>query len=187
MNFKITLISTILLTFFIPVNTYAQELPRDPQTGKVVFTDVVEFEGENQEELFSKAKSWIVKTLKSGDNMVELSGNNTDEIVGTGNLDFSSEDIMLSYKEVLNFKFIVKCKDGRIKYSIENLQLFYTYNTNTSTRLENIQPLYPVKDGKEKKKLDQQREIEINTAVLKNINALIEDFIRYMNTEESDW
>jgi Domain of unknown function (DUF4468) with TBP-like fold len=82
MRFKLI---TLIIIFAFISNAMAQ-LPIDEETGKVIFTDVVRLEGMTNDEIFEKAKLWVVSTLKSGDNMVELDGTNSDKIIGTGNI-----------------------------------------------------------------------------------------------------
>ncbi|MEO1054355.1 MAG: DUF4468 domain-containing protein, partial [Bacteroidota bacterium] len=79
-------IRTIIVLLVLPSITYCQSgLPRD-EHDRVVFTEVVKVELLSKNEIYKKAKLWIVSTLKSGDNMVELDGTSSDQIIGTGNL-----------------------------------------------------------------------------------------------------
>ena len=181
---------TLILTVVFSLSVNAQ-LPIDSETGKVIFSNVIHLDDMTKEEINKKAKSWIVTTLKSGDNMVELSGTNSDQVVGTGNIDLSNDEIDYSTNETLNFKFIVKCKDGKLKYSIENFNLsFLTGGIAPSlktTCLENIEPFAPLKKNGQKKKFDIERENQIQTVVRKKIELLINDFISYMKKTEEDW
>lgn len=110
MKFKLV---TLLLFCAFASHAIAQ-LPKDEKTGKVAFTNVVQLEEMSKDEIYQKAKMWVVSTLKSGDNMVELSGSNSDQIVATGNIKLQLEkEDMKEYKITegfMNFKFIVFVK-----------------------------------------------------------------------------
>ena len=135
-----------------------------------------------KDEIYKKAKTWVVTTLKSGDNMVELEGSNSDQIVGTGNIAFPEEAIKQFRNESLNFKFIVKCKDNRLKYSVENFTLYL--NVASRSSLEKVND-YSGSIGKRKQEVF---ETEVKTASKKIIEELIQDFIMFMKSEQNeDW
>lgn len=183
-----------LLIIYLFVSNVKAQLPIDEKTGKVIFTDVVQLEGMTKDEIYKKAKMWVVSTLKSGDNMVELDGTNSDQIVATGNLVLNIAPEMLGTKlyfhineGFLNFKFLVFCKDGRMKYKVMNFNLAYTKSTPSepeiNTSLENLDCCGYSK-GRQNKFEDYSK-----TAVVSNINALIDDFIKNMRAkdEEEEW
>ena len=166
------------------------QLPKNSETGLVVFEDVVQLPGLSQEEIFGKAKSWILATLKSGDNMTEMSDDNFKKIVSTGTISIDSLRMpylgkKYSQETLLNFKFIVFCKEGRLKYSIENFNLYFQYyNEWTETNLESI------KGRKEwSKKMDTKFNGYVEERVLKAINKLIDHFNYSLNKkeEEDNW
>ncbi|WP_289056161.1 DUF4468 domain-containing protein [Carboxylicivirga marina] len=178
------LIFLLVISFSIPALGQNYELPID-ETGKVVFTDVIPLEEMSKVDIYKKAKMWIVSTLKSGDNMVELDGTNSDKIIGTGNIIIPEEEIFSSHHESLNFKFIVMCKDNRLKYSVENFTLHLTmFNYNSVTSIEAIRDY----KGTIGKKRQIQFESEVKAAVKKNIELLVNEFVIHMNkTENDDW
>lgn len=117
------------------------QLPIDPETGKIQFSGVIELPNQSQEKIHKKAKMWITSTLKSGDNMIELNDANINQLTGTGNILLDS--LVTECKKcfaknaVLNFKFIVFCKDNKFKYSVENFIL--AYEVGLSPRTEYIE------------------------------------------------
>ncbi len=96
---------------FCPLFINAQ-IPID-ESGKAVYTDVVEVSNLTAKQIYDKAKFWMVFTLKSGDNMVELSAENSDRIIGTRNIQLEDIPMINEYgksKETyVNFKFIIFC------------------------------------------------------------------------------
>lgn len=166
------------------------QLPVNEETGKVVFTDVVQADGMTKEQIYEKAKMWIVSTLKSGDNMVELDGTNSSKIVGTGNLIIPKVEIneKMNYhvfrNYVLNFKFIVFCKDNKYKYSVENFHLtFNNVNSTFTTGLEKV-----IETGHFGKKKQVLFESAVKETAKEYIDKLIQELKSYMNKKsEDDW
>jgi len=174
----------------------AQQLPINDK-GEVEYTEVVSVDGSLKKQLFDKAKFWIVSTLKSGDNMVELGGDNSDQIVGTGNLileniktgwDWNNlDEVNNAY---VNFKFIIFCKEGRYKYELSNILISYIYNEQGQDRqvkssLTNLNyPSYVTKQ-KVKDKFKANTYLTVDQALKK----LITDFKSDMATEskKDDW
>jgi len=185
-------ITLTLMVLIIGSNVTAQ-LPRNEKNGKVEFTDVIQLEGMSKDEIFKKAKMWMVSTLKSGDNMVELDGSTSDQIVGTGNLkplinDVKTKNRFRIQDANLNFKFIVFCKEGRTKYTVSNITLSLTTipqggSPIVRTNLDNIEdcPGY-----NEKYQLIYRDFVKQLTN--ENINALINDFTANLQLkDEDDW
>ncbi len=189
---KILLSSFATLTLIM---LHAQELPLN-EKGDVEYSKVIQVENLSKSQIFDKAKLWVVSTLKSGDNMVELSGDNSNQIVGTGNVVLEGIEMpghMKSYKATdtqLNFKFIVACKDGRFRYQINNFlfSYIYTYQQVPKERLSSGLELikYPEYYDKEKSIVLFQENVrkEVNS----KMQILIDDFIKTMTSKkEDDW
>lgn len=187
------IISISLVTPFLSARA---QFPIDSETGKVKYTAVIELPGQSKEEIYKKAKLWIVSTLKSGDNMVELTGTNTDQVVGTGNLRIDS--LQLAKKRYadhasLNFKFIVFCKEGKLKYSLENIIFNYDYSTiyydkpRVDVDCEPQDLVIPQYANPNKKEIEL---FKTSTPILiqRNINALLENFTKAMKkTADDNW
>jgi len=183
--------TNITALFLLTVITlHAQSEPPKDEGGNIVYTDVVELTDQNKKQIHDKAKLWIVSSLKSGDNMVELSGDNSDQIVGTGNL--SLDQLLLPYmgggtyseEAVLNFKFLVFCKDRRFKYSVENFSLSFKdagIKGYVQTSLENIR-------GHNSWSKGMTRKFTESTLPYVNgkITSLINDFLETMKSEPND-
>ncbi len=178
-------IYVVAILFYYSQSVKAQ-LPIDKETNKVKFTNIVDLPLLSKDKIYKKAKLWIVSTLKSGDNMVELSGDNSDQIIGTGNILLDSLKIekYIAQDAILNFKFIIFCKDNKLKYSVENFNLHYEYALHSyNTELEEIKsPEYI--SNKYLVEFNKQTPIYLK----KKIDNLIADFIYSMKkTESDDW
>jgi len=165
------------------------QLPVDDETGKVKYTEVVELAGMTKEAIYQKAKLWMVSTLKSGDNMVELSGENSDQLVGTGNIILSNVPALSGKSHMrsshLNFKFLVFCKDEKMMYSVENFTLSYVYSTLPPFST-GISPFsYPLDLGEKAK---EKFETAVRPILDGEIRVTINDFVSNMKKEQStDW
>ncbi|MDN5211596.1 DUF4468 domain-containing protein [Fulvivirgaceae bacterium BMA12] len=89
--------------------------------GNLKLEEVVRVQSLSQEQLFLKAKSWILETLKPSDNLVYIDAEN-HRMVATINQLLEDRNTSVSYKVTLAFK------DGRYKYTID--RLIYTYVQN---------------------------------------------------------
>lgn len=190
---KLVLMKTliILIITFYSKSAFSQ-FPIDNETGLVKYSKVIDLPGITKKEIYDKAKLWIVSTLKSGDNMVELSGSNSDQIVGTGNIIIDSLlfDIRSNNKWYtvgnLNFKFIIYCKDEKLKYSVENFLLRkgkLTSNYN-EFKLETYDEKINIKNNELREQF-----IEYNTNLInKEVKLLTSKLINYMTkTDSNDW
>jgi len=180
MKTKKTFLTIIFLaTNFLPFQLVKAQFPIDAETGQVKFTAVIELPGIAKDKIYNKAKLWVTSTLKSSDNIIDLS--TPDLIVATGNILLDS--IRVSCKTcfaenaALNFKFLVFCKDGKYKYSLENFILHYSYVGNT--REIGLDKINEVAMGK-------TRQAESIVYVKRKIDTLIAYFISSMKKEENN-
>ena len=181
----ITKILTLFLITILSQNSFAQ-FPIDEETGQVKYTEVVELPGMTKKQIYDKAKFWIVSTLKSGDNMVELSGTGSEQIIGTGNLVIDSILNPLNLKSTpflsnsyLNFKFIVFCKDNKFKYSLENIVFSYQWGTQYTQKLSNIKL-------QDHRKLLRERFDKNKPYINRELIRLTKNFIYVMKKKDSD-
>lgn len=190
---KILLTLSILFLFF----TANAQFPIDPESGSVVYTDVIKLPDMDKSTIFEKAKFWIVSTLKSGDNMVELDGSSSDKIVGTGNilldkLQFGipkEKNISMYSNAILNFKFIVLVKDGKIKYIIKNFDLVFSHAHYSSvhSNLTNFKDcILPNHVYYRNAKTNENFEA-VNTPYIDTIlKSMIKDFSKSLEKKDTD-
>lgn len=200
MKTKKTILTTILaMTFLLSSQMVKAQFPLDPETGKVQFTGVIDMPGMTKDALLKKAKFWLVTTLKSSDNMVDLNGTNTDHIVGAGNIYLDSIALNrgndFANSGNLSFKFILYFKDNKLKYSLENFFLQYSFSIPLSGLVEKE---FVVQTGLEDLKTASGRGYYIseknllfykehNTVYIKSIiERLVTNFITSMKKSGSD-
>lgn len=183
---------TILFTLIWFSTTVFGQFPKDEETGKVVYTDVIELKDLNKEAVYEKAKLWVVSTLKSDDNMVELDAEGRSRIIGTGNILIDSlqvrhNDNNLNFPSAsLNFKFSVFCKDGKVKYVVENFLLGYLDPGINSYRESGLESILLPRQVREK---HAEKWASITEAYLdRKISEVINSFDRAMKAEKNnDW
>lgn len=121
---KLILLFPIL---FVCLFTFGQTIPTDTETGKFQYEEVIQVENTSKTDIYDRAKNWVVRTLKSGDNIVNLDDAEKESITATGNILLQDRAGAVGYSNIiLNFKFSVYFKEGRCKLVIDNFILDYT-------------------------------------------------------------
>ena len=128
--------------------------------------------------LFVKAHEWFAVNFRSANHVIQMADKDAGKIIGKG-----MTDIPLKNWGLLKFTFIVECRDGRYKYTMQDVTHVYTETHNlwggdiTVERSPAI-PMKMFKSG-----WDKVRESGSAT-----INAIIFDFKTHMNKSvEVDW
>jgi hypothetical protein len=195
MKMKLSIIYSFIIVLTFHINQSFGQLPRD-ETNKVVFEDVVKQDDFSKKDIYDKAKLWIVTTLKSGDNMVELGGDESTDITGTGNValpeqTYPAGGTMITMVNIsVNFKFSIFCKDGRYKYKVENFTL-RSVVSNGYNAMEYRDPLENlIIRGLESKKKKGKSDVIIQLIhedTNNAINSLISDLKKEINSKKEDW
>ena len=179
-------IFTLLLTT-LTFSICLAQFPIDSETGEVKYLDVVELPNLNKQEIYKKVKFWMVSTLKSEDNMVELEGSNSEQIIGTGNIIIDSIWVYKKRKNIyrnanLNFKFIVFIKDGKLRYSFENF--FCTLRSGLQINIPEVKSTKGVADKKDKDEWTKDTSLRIHNKIL----LLIKNFkTEIQKKDDNDW
>jgi len=123
---KAILFSGLMLVLAFQSSVAQTQIPKDSVTGLYSYQGVVKVDSVSKEQLYSRAKAWILKTLKSSDNMVELDDKDFNSITGSGTIITDrirggGGPFAYTYENAkLNFKVTAQFKDGRLKYSFDN-------------------------------------------------------------------
>ena len=109
---------SFVLMNIIVVN--GQELPVDKETGKVIFTEIVELSDNSvpKDILYNRAKEWFVKAFKSSNEVIQLDDKESGKIIGKGN--FSINRTMYLTDSRVDFTMTIMVKDGRYKYIVSD-------------------------------------------------------------------
>ena len=109
-------------------------IPIDSSTNRFAYDGIVKEDSISQEELYKRAKLWMVTNLKSSDKMTSIDDQSHESITGTGNLTLQTRSLMLAviYEDAfVNFKMSIFLKNGKYRYRIENMT--HSYDEKTST------------------------------------------------------
>jgi hypothetical protein len=121
---SVYLVVTLLLTstFFLQ----AQEIlvPRDSETGKIKFQEVVEEPG-NQEELFNRCINWLNNYYRDPVRVTSVRDKATGKIIGKHTIRITQGQEDGTVKEVafVFYEFTIEVREGRYRYTISDLLL----------------------------------------------------------------
>ena len=103
----------------------AIRIPRDPGTGLVTYSEVVQVPGVTQLELYSRGKVWIAETFKSARSVIQIDEKDTGTLVGKGWQHINVKVLAIPLPAVQELWYTVKleAKDGRFRYTISQFQL----------------------------------------------------------------
>lgn len=96
----------------------SQDLPIDPETKKISYSEVIEIEGVAKEELYKRAKAWFVTGTGASKLALELEDLETGKLAGKVNSAVSSKNPPAGMFEVgvITNTITILIKDGRYKY-----------------------------------------------------------------------
>lgn len=122
---------TAIFFFGLLPGSQAQTLKIDSLSGKYVMRDIIPVDTTlTREQIFGICKDWVVRNLKSSDNNILLDDKDYKQITTTGVVKTSDMPIALCSIAncMIDFKFTINIKEGRIRYTIENI---VHYGTNS--------------------------------------------------------
>ncbi len=108
---------------------YKVVVVKNAATGDYVFENVVNVEGVTKEEMFTRAKKWIIANFKTSDNNIQfdeanMSITNTATVV----LKAASGFNWAITSGLVNFKLNLQFKDGRYKFVFDNIAVQCAYS-----------------------------------------------------------
>lgn len=186
---KQLLITLILFTF---VTAFGQTIPKDEETGKFKYEKIIQAENLSQVEIYDRAKSWVVRTLKSGDNVVNLDDKSKAAITATGNILLENQRGFLYRYEnvVLNFKFNVYAKEGRFKIIVDNFTIHYdlVFDDTSKARSSSLEDGFSKEGLVKGKKATEKMHAEVELKMKKLISDIEATILtQTMETENDDW
>jgi len=92
----------------------APPLPVDPETGRFQYQEVVTVEGASADELYARAKNFVVDAYKSAKAVIDLDDPAAHRLVARGNFQI---EWSLAVRTV-NHKLSIEVKDGRYRYTL---------------------------------------------------------------------
>lgn len=139
-----TFFTTLLLLFAFTAfaqDKPTQELPVDAN-GKINYTEVVQVDGADKDELYTRARAWFATSYRSANNVLEMDDKSAGVLIGGAFQDITIMSMGYPVTVKLWYNLKVYLKDGRYKYEITDL--FYEnypnqyYPTATKTPAEEV-------------------------------------------------
>ena len=116
--------SFFLTIVFASLSLYAsaQNLPVDPDTKKVTYSEVVEVPGISKNDLYTRAQTWFAKTYGSSKSVLEIQDKENGKLLGKGLTDVSFRNPPLGarYGGIVRYTISILVKDGKYKYTISD-------------------------------------------------------------------
>ena len=100
-----------------------KEVVRDPLTGEIVYSEVIQAPGASQAELYLRAKLWFVDAFKSARAVVQADEREAGLIQGRGWRSIYTAAAGFTMQSKLWYTVKLALKDGRYKYDISDFQV----------------------------------------------------------------
>ncbi len=139
------------------------------QNGIVIYSNVIQVDGVNKNELYLRAKKWFVMTYNSANDVIQLDDLENGNIIAKGNFKIA----YYSREPFIDHTISISVRDGRFKYEIKSL--IYSDKQGDEFEIENFPKAWA---GKKK----------LYEAINRDINLMIESLIKGMKSEvDEDW
>lgn len=193
-----TKIRSTLLTAFLFLGLLTglraqTQIPKDSTTGAYSYQGIIKIDSASKQQLYATTKAWVLKTLKSSDNMVELDDKEFNSITGSGTIIMNKVGggRLVSYvyeNAKLNFKATFQFKEGKVKYTFSN----FSYSadkmiknlTNASYVGAVLSPLDNLDLGKKEK---EQILNDVSAKMSSLINSFTTELSMTSSKSKDDW
>lgn len=102
----------------ISISVQSQNWPLDSISNKISYSEVVIVPAVSKQELFHRATMWFTLNFKSSKDVVQLSDENSGEIIGKGSFNVDYTGLGAKNIGFVSFTILVSVKDGKYKYQI---------------------------------------------------------------------
>src|SRR5690606_4091346 len=164
---KIFTLSFVLLIFQLSFSQKQIEDILPSENGNVIYSEVIEVNDINKDELYNRARKWVVLKYQSANNVIQLDDKLEGIIIGKGNFDI----IYYSRDPKIRHTIQIETKDGRFKYTISGF--VYSDKQGDSFAVEQFPKSW---SGKEK----------LYRAIDEKVRLIIKDLTQGMNNKPED-
>lgn len=187
---KTTFLIICLSLFALPV---ISQIEFNEESQSAVMEGVVEVENATKEQLYDRAKLWVASNLKSSDTQAFYDEETHEQIVTNGNLLLDNKAMQINRS--VNFKLSLFFKEGRFKYTIDQIVMGVTNTSldrsNQSRIIKSVNEIYEKyhrKNKKRSKKKRRYKEMEELDAEFSNlVKNLSNSLEQKAAPESSDW
>lgn len=174
------LLLTLLLC--LPMLAFAQDLPKDPETGLITYTEVVPVEGVSQQELYKRARSWFATTFHSANDVVQLESKDEGKIIGKGIAVINIGNLPSD----MHFTLTLQFKDNRYRYEFTQI----AFNSGGDTKRWPMEGMFFNDHARKKNgqytKLHQSYLDQTNSAIASMVTSLNKE-LTGSNSANEDW
>lgn len=136
---------TIFIFLVCSASTFGQvTLPIDKNSGKTIFTEIISLDSISAENIYNRARFFVVNNFSSAKTVTDLSDDKLHTIV----LKAYTTTHFKSWAGIFeaggfNYTLKIYCKDGRYKYEISDLihtGIYDAVNNSSGGEIENVKP-----------------------------------------------
>lgn len=178
---KITL---ILLLFSISVSAQLHDRFPFNDSGKIIYSSIIDAEGKSKAELYTSAKEFFANTFVSAKDVIQMDDKDGGIIIGKG-----SKRIMIENKKVtvpvsILFSIKIECKDNKYKFEIYSIKFENSLGEFSAEDMfsEEKEKLYNQANKNSKMIVDQYRDKTVQT-----IDDIVLKILAIKNYDKNDW
>lgn len=123
----------LMLVMALSTSAVAQDSLVWDNNGSLIFTDVVEVEGVDASELYTRARQWFGEIYRSANNVLQMDDREGGVLLGKAINSFVVTNMGMNFEIKLHYSISVFLKDGRYKYEIKDM--YYSGNTGGKDKL----------------------------------------------------
>jgi hypothetical protein len=113
----------IIVLLLLPLFSMAKE-----------YTDVIQIEGKNADQLYKSAKKWLAVNFNSSKDVIQMDDASEKKIIGKGTFQVTEGKGLIQILNTVYLTFNLQFKDGRYKYIIEPTEIVNQYLRTTRLR-----------------------------------------------------
>ncbi len=173
----------IVINSMFKIYAQAPEFPIDSETGKIIYTGIVEVPNATEENLFFKANEWFAIFFKSSKDVIQFSEKESGKIIGKGITSVYFKTLGMT-KDVgyVSFTIDIDIKEGRFRYTIRD----FWHHAGSSSNVISPGDLRIEKSGFQ---LAKKAWIQIKEQTDESIKQMIKDMESSMSSQNNnkDW
>jgi len=180
-------IKLILFTFLTPLLLRGQKnnpneiFPLDSESHLIKIEEVVQVDSVAAKELFSRAQLAVARIYNNANHVTQLKDNESFQILAKGGTEQTLKGAFVWYKGMVKFDFIVQVKDGRYKYTIENMSF---NGSGDGLHYFEFGDLSGERPGSDKNMCSKKVWLKLKEDTRHAINKMISDFKSFMSSNK---
>ncbi len=174
----------IVINSMFEIYAQAPEFPIDSETGKIIYTGIVEVPDATEDQLFFKANEWFAIFFKSSKDVIQLSEKESGKIIGKGLTSVYFKTFgMTKDMGYVSFTIDIDIKEGKYRYTIRD----FWHDAGSSSNVISPGDLRVEKSGFQlAKKAWIQIKEQTDSFVKQMINDL-DSSMKSQNASGDDW